>query len=166
MTLVTDDSAPPDAAPPSDSPDREPVRVLGLPVDRMADNQWRDVAALLRPAVEASAGRMTMDRLRDQLDDKNFQLWVAWRGKELIGAWISTLTVLCDGETKVCELLYCGGNNIQTWLDLGLDIVERWARSKGCGSITIVGRLGWGRITRHRGYEHFVTVLEKEIDHG
>ena len=126
---------------------------------------WEEAAKLLEPAVKRSGGRMTLDLMYRQLMARDTQLWAAFdQHGEMLGAWTSQINIYAG--QKVCELLYCGGRNIQSWLDSGLDITEAWACSKGCDSITIVGRTGWGRITEHRGYGHFATIIEKKLNHG
>ena len=107
-----------------------------------------------------------MEKLREQLEAKDQQLYIALDEFQIVvGAWTSHIAVLCDGS-KVLELLYCGGTNIQLWLDQGLNAMEDWAREEKCGSVTIVGRLGWGRLVKHRDYHHFATVIEKVLDYG
>lgn len=148
----------------STTPSAAKCRVFGVK-RKMLPFYWDEARALLRPAIDRSAGRMTEELLEQQLAARDVQLWVAEDEFDVvIGAWVSQICIYQGA--KVCELLYCGGSDIQLWLDEGLNTVEEWARFKGCGSITIVGRLGWGRMTRHRDYHHFATVIEKDLKNG
>jgi len=60
---------------------------------------------------------------------------------------------------------------IQAWLAAGdLDEllaigakVEIWGRDRGCTRAEIAGRPGWVRALRDKGYEHYTTVLTKEL---
>lgn len=138
--------------------------VCGIPATAL-NLYWHEAAALLRPAVGRSGGRMTLELMKAQLDARDVQLWAAFDAFNIMqGAWVSQINIYAGA--KVCELLYCGGRDIQSWLDSGLNATEAWARMHGCESITIAGRKGWGRITDHRGYRHFATIFERKLDDG
>ena len=62
---------------------------------------------------------------------------------------------------KVCRIWMAGGLLWELQGEM-LPAVEEWAKSKGCTSVEIIGRRGWGRVLE--GYRQPHTVLMKEIE--
>lgn len=132
--------------------------IQGIQPDQI-DEEWHEIGPILQRAIDRSRGRSNNDDVLKALRNAEMQLWVARDEFELLGVWVTRLVKYPD--TKVCEILFASGAAIQKWCDPGLNVIEEWARSCGCERVEIIGRQGWQRMTRHRGYRPIWTTLEK-----
>jgi hypothetical protein len=95
------------------------------------------------------------DELRDDLRLAKKQLWGVQDGR-VIGIAITRIT------GTVCEIYAAAGTQtMRGQIQQLYAEIERWAPTKGCSRIRIIGRRGWKRALK--GFEETGVVLEKEI---
>lgn len=90
---------------------------------------------------------LTLDEIKDGLEDQRFQMWITWDDK-IRGVCITEIFETTEG--LICCFVVAAGDRFRSLQHLG--VIERWARSKGCFACEIKGRRGWGRILD--GYEN------------
>ncbi len=74
-----------------------------------------------------------------------------------------------ENAVAVCHIRE--GKNLQCWLGAGdlegmlalADKIERWAKFSKLERLEVSGRSGWERVFKRKGYEHYVTVMTKDI---
>ena len=87
-------------------------------------------------------------------------LWIGTQGTDIVTA--CTTDVMQRPRCKVLVLTWCGGKDVDTWLEDGLATVERYAKDIGCSHLEIFGRKGWSRKL-NSSWKHGITVYRKEV---
>lgn len=119
-------------------------------------------AGTIRDMIDAgfAASDLPMpDDILDQLERGDRQLWVAVTHEARIVAAMLT-QILITRHGKTFNLMRCGGSELKEWLPL-LAQIEQYAKSVGCDSVLVTGRLGWRGVLRD--YKVVSVTLEKRI---
>lgn len=113
------------------------------------------------PHIESALAQGSDLTARDifaQLAQGNWQLWAMERDGRVIGAVVTHLAV--RPLRTVLQLLYVGGNNMDSWLS-HLGVIEAWGKAEGAARVEVVGRKGWRRVLRD--YRMTQVVLVKDL---
>lgn len=87
-------------------------------------------------------------------------LWLVWEDPVVLGA---AVTQISQAETsKYCMIVACGGECAMSWIPL-ISKIETYARNEGCELMRILGRKGWVRVLKDKGYAESRVVLEKRL---
>ena len=81
-------------------------------------------------------------------------LWLAYEDPTVYAA---AVTALVNG---VCEIVACGGEDLEKFLPLLKDL-EEFARAEKCRAMRIYGRKGWIRVLKN--YQLKAIVLERPL---
>lgn len=69
-----------------------------------------------------------------------------------------------NGELlQACNVIACGGSEMDTWLSEMVDVVTQVAKEQGCSIICWRGRPGWARKMRRFDFEAHYTVMSRRI---
>lgn len=108
-------------------------------------------------------GRSTVDNILHFLLNGQMQLWVVFSPKQqqIYGHVITEVK-----EYPRCKMLviqYCAGeeNHMQYCEDKMYDLLDRFAKDAGCVGIELIGRPGWGKHVKKRGYEVQSVMYQK-----
>ncbi len=117
---------------------------------------WPHVKLLIHRAIIRGGGDF-MQVKHDVLIGLDL-LWIAYDGKQIIAAAITSLGVL--GGKKTCTIVACGGVG---WKRFGhlIEGIENYAIGENCTAMRIYGRTGWQRLLKD--YDVLRVVLEKEL---
>lgn len=103
---------------------------------------WPHVEHLLKPAIDLSGGRYTVDTTRAAISRGQMQLWIAFEGTKIFAAMTSTVSVY-PAKTMLA-VVHCGGRMMGLWLQT-MSEIEEWAKAQGCAGVEITGRAGWAK---------------------
>jgi hypothetical protein len=120
---------------------------------------WPHVSHFIQMAIDQSSERYTTDDVLNLIEDKKAQLFI-FRGFELVAAWVTTIED--SGSSKWIRFMWAGGHGIGDWLHYSQS-VEQWAKSIGCTHSVVVGRPGWEKELKDKGYRKTSVILEKVI---
>lgn len=67
-----------------------------------------------------------------------------------------------DG-TRLLDVYFCWGGQVDDWIDLVNEAFERIARETGCDHIAFNGRAGWSRMAKRLGYEVNSMIFKKAV---
>lgn len=124
---------------------------------RTIHHVWDAVASrILRAVQRGRVGLFT--RVEQDVLRGDSLLWVAWDGKEIEGAGITSLDR--DEDGLVCTIVAWSASDMRRCLPL-LERIESYAKEEGCRAVRVYGRRGWARILRD--YMQPSIVLEKEL---
>lgn len=125
------------------------------PLDELARN-WSRIEPLLQRATQITGCYETIDVLR-----------LAMMGR--VGIWLAgDIDAVIVTEVKeyprrrVLEMMFCGGDNMASWLEEAIRTMDEHARQQGCSHIACIGRPGWERAWRGRRTGDVVMVRELE----
>ena len=119
------------------------------------DKYWHHVAPYI---ARGMTGLDTLEGVKTAIEQRQAQLWAVWEGQRCLAALVTKITDHDKG--RVCTIAHCGGIELCSWRE-HLNVLEAWAREKGCCRIDIVGRKGWERVLP--GFEQTGVVLEKKL---
>lgn len=120
---------------------------------------WPHVSHFIQMAIDESSERFTTDDILKLIEEKKAQLFI-FRGFELVAAWVTTIED--SGSSKWIRVMWAGGHGLDDWLHY-LTSVEQWGKSLGCTHSVIVGREGWKKKLKDKGYKQTSVILEKVI---
>lgn len=134
-----------------------PVKIFCIPREDILD-YWPRVWQWLDRAY-AKTDLPMPDTCRDDLMQGKKQLWVAWAPEQrLLCAVLTRLAEMRSGLQ--CEVIAAGGVEVERWI-FGISVIEEWARSEGCTSISVQGRPGWARLLQH--YRKTQVVMGRKL---
>jgi hypothetical protein len=123
------------------------------PLDELALNWWR-IEPLLRRATQITGCYEPIDVLQLAMAGRA-GIWLAGD----IDAVIVT-EVKAYPRRKVLEMMFCGGDNMASWLEEAIAVMDQHATKTGCSHIACIGRPGWERTWRGRRTGDVVMVRE------
>jgi hypothetical protein len=126
------------------------------------DTCWEKIEAFIAKAAEYTYGRYTVGNIYDLVMDGDYQLWVAYDGKDFKGAVVTN--IISYPQRKLLGMQFCGGEELSTWKDPMLDLLKRFARDSGCEGIESTGRPGWAKVFQNDGYKATWVTYELPIE--
>ena len=126
------------------------------------DTCWEKIEAFIAKAAEYTYGRYTVSNIHDLVMDGEYQLWIAYDGKDFKGAVVTN--IINYPQRKLLGMQFCGGEELSTWKDPMLDLLKRFARDSGCEGIESTGRPGWAKVFQNDGYKATWVTYELPLE--
>ena len=120
---------------------------------------WGEVYDLLKPAVDRSNGRWTMEHLFAAIYFRQQQLWVGYSKEHAINSVLTTQIVHYP-NSKMLALQFLGGTDFNDWSDDRLSVLLRFAKDCGCNGIEAVARFGFWPMLKKHGFERSYVTYE------
>ncbi|TQX87392.1 hypothetical protein EQW76_14900 [Rhizobium sp. rho-13.1] len=89
------------------------------------------------------------------LIDRQYLLWIGEKSAAV------THNVVWDNRL-VCQV-YLAAGDLDEILNVGINTIEEWAKSKGCEGFVLMGRTGWKRVLEARDFKFSSIVMFKEF---
>ncbi len=124
---------------------------------RFLRGNWRSIKKILQTALPYSGDTWTLESIYKDLKDEYCQLWVAINDKYEIQAVCVTKIVIYPTGKRL-SIVVVAGFNIQEWISY-FKAIERFAEDKGCDIIEFVGRPGWERMLKRKGFHKTHIVM-------
>ena len=117
------------------------------------------VGSDIRDALEHGNGEREVEDVIQELLRGDKQLWMKTINDDFV---LTVITQVYDTPRKrVCEITYLGGEEVMGFIG-DIKEIELWARENNCTDITVIGRKGWERALRDKGYSpRYVTIGKK-----
>jgi hypothetical protein len=100
----------------------------------------------------------TIEWLQAQIAQGRLHVWAI--GEDLI---VLTQIASLPNQSKVLEILWVQGRNVEKYIELGFDTFQRFAHFAGCKRIDIRGRPGWMRVLRRLPVEATETIMSVPV---
>lgn len=126
---------------------------------------WPHISEHMRRAAEYTGGRYLPDDVLSLVMDLDYLLWVAFDSSGQIKGAVVT-GVIEYPRRKCLHLMFCGGEDGDSWKMPMLTTLQRWAKETGCEGIEALGRFGWQKIFKREGYNVLGQVFELPVDLG
>jgi hypothetical protein len=114
---------------------------------------------LLKPAVEQSLGRFTLEDVYHLVVTQESHLWVVLDEDEIIATCTTTFTQYPRKRMLTGQFL--GGTRLMEWMGDLDEMLQRWGMDHGCAGIELTGRRGWVRALRDIGWNATFFITEK-----
>ena len=114
-------------------------------------------ATLLEPAVNRGYGSMVLADYRAWVLDGTMQLWR--------GPGYAAVTEVVNYPRSRVVIVHLAGGELDALVDADGEL-DKFARVVEATGIEIIGRRGWVRALRDRGYTEAAVHLYKEVGHG
>lgn len=131
---------------------------------------WIKILPLVRKLVARGGGRVTELSLMEECRTGQAQLWVCFdKETKEIPAFIAT-KIKQYPTKRLLSFEYIGGENLESWFDQAHNTICDWAKipeasgGPGCTGAEAIGRLGWQRVLRVRGWSNPYSIYEKMFD--
>ena len=124
---------------------------------RYARDVWSRVEPLLSRLDSEDTG-YTPEDILSAIERQEMQLWIAG---DFDAVGITFISV--KPQWKALHIFYVCGDNMDVWLNEGLDVFEAYARYNHCKYVTEQGRKGWTRALKHRGYSEALVTTRRKV---
>jgi len=126
------------------------------------DLYWPFVIEYISSALEHTDGEITLSEIHAAIANQTRQLWIIKHNSEYIAAIVTQIYSYDGSNLKIGEVTMAGGSQHDIW-DHFTDVVGEWFKEQGCKFIDIIGRPGWQRLYRDRGFRTAYVQLRKEL---
>ena len=119
-------------------------------MDYSLQNAWEIARPYIEPACEY--GEYSIEMIEKKIMSLEWQVWL---GKK--SAWVTE--IFTNDLGRCMTMPYCGGD-LEELIE-NYDRMEQFARDIGCVKLYLMGRPGWLRVFREKGFkeEHIIGKL-------
>ena len=135
-----------------------PTHIYGVSRAEIPQN-WGFVEGLVEEACNSS-GLYWPSEIYAELLAGSYQLWLAWN-KDGIRACMVT-TVEQSQRAKWVRGILCAGENPADWVP-HIEFIEAWAKAQGATYSHMMGRPGFEKWLRPKGYRRTHALMEKRL---
>lgn len=129
---------------------------------KMVGAIWPMVQGLIEQALKYSNKEMTLDSVFKKIEDSEMALIVVLENSKVMAALTVENNNFPSGK-KVLNITTAGGADMHMWLDQALEVCEGIAAQHGCDEIYVIGRSGWSKALKSKGFETIHTVMSKKV---
>lgn len=128
----------------------------------MVDIIWPGIKHMIQVAIDESNGEFTLEGIKDDLESKKLLAAVVTLDNKALACVVFDKRTFDSGK-KVINIMTAGGELLELWVDDVLRKAEQLAIQEQCDEVYIIGRKGWLRTLKGKGYNHVHTVVSKKI---
>ena len=124
-------------------PDRELV-CAGLDIQF-----WPQVEDAVEEALAHDMGRMTVQDIKEAIEDRKMQLWGIHDG---VLRAVAVTQIIDYPQLRCVRYVTLTGRDMESWLDILIETVTDWGAEQGAHATELVGRKGWEKVLSKRGF--------------
>lgn len=122
---------------------------------------WPQIRDYIRPAVDRSGGRWTMEHILSGLILGQQGLWVVYDQDKIVGAL--TTEVVTYPAKRMLAIHFLGGENMNEWYWTMSDAMIAHAKQRGCSGIETTARAGFWKWFKDDGFKRSSVFYEREV---
>ena len=130
--------------------------ITPIPVNKL-DSVWHTVSPLLAKALEYN-NELDLNDVLDGILREEYLLMVAVEAAGIKAAFV--LEMVEKPLKRICNIMLCGGTDMDSWLTDYLDQVYVIAEAQGADSVYVMGRPGWKKILASHGFKQIGSIYE------
>jgi hypothetical protein len=140
---------------------------MNLDISLVPNGKVSETVGALYPYLKESEswtrGRSTVDDIVRFIINGQMQLWVIFSPEEQKAYGHVITEVKQYPQCKMLIIQYCAGehNHMQFVEDKMYDVLDDFAKNTQCAGIELIGRPGWGKHVKKRGYEVQSVMYQK-----
>lgn len=119
------------------------------------------VQEYIKSALEHTDGEISFENVLSGIANQERQLWVIKYDGQYIAALVTQIYSY-PTNVKIGEITIAGGKDHALW-DHFVDVVGKWFKEQKCDFIDIIGRPGWQRLYKKRGFKTAYVNLRKPL---
>lgn len=123
---------------------------------------WPLVEGYLEKAIHHSNGELSIEGVLQQLIDEQMLLLVVYKDSSIIAAFVVEKRTFMTGKS-VINILVLGGSDMDSWVSQAIDVVERLGVEQNCSEIYGIGRVGWAKFMKKKGFRPVHHTVKKII---
>lgn len=129
----------------------------------VVDTFWDKALPLFSKAFKYASVKIDPEDVRQDVAVGNQTLWVVFEDTpdNMIGAFTIRVKSYPAGLALCGEHL--GGERLDEWADNLFGVMEEYARDLGIKNLELIGRRGWEKILKPKGWKADLVIFEKEI---
>jgi len=131
-----------------------------VPYDYVAD-VVPQVLPYIKVSEEWTRGRSTATDLLSFIFSGRMQLWVALDDQKIYGHLISEVKQYRQCKMFVVQHCAMEPHTFELVEDQVFDLCIRYAKDAGCAGVEFVGRPGWSKMMRKRGFDVQSVMFQK-----
>jgi|TARA_R110000824_G_scaffold185661_1_gene366640 hypothetical protein len=123
---------------------------------------WDDCEKYLKKSASRSGNRIRVEDIFYDCLNNRCHLWIIFdKGNlDISGVLITMFNNYPTGK-KMLNLEHTSGNNMQNWVEIGLDVITKFAKETECDGIEGMGRHGqWNWVKNRKGWKKPATFYE------
>jgi hypothetical protein len=138
------------------------IQISVVPTN-LVDDYWDIALPLFSKSFEYTSTKVLPEDVYSDIMKGNQTLWIVFEEEtfHVIGAFTIRVKNYPGGNALSGEHL--GGERLSEWADLLFDTMERYARDLGIKNLELIGRRGWEKILKPKGWIANLVIFEKEI---
>jgi hypothetical protein len=138
------------------------IKISAVPPEMVAD-YWDVAFQLFSKSFEYSALKISPEDVYEDVMRGNQSLWLVFEDEPflVIGAFTIRVKSYPAGHALAGEHL--GGERLSEWADQLFQIMEQYARDLNISHLELIGRRGWEKILKPKGWKANLVIFEKEI---
>jgi len=145
------------------SSDNSLLKATILPVQPEDVDHYAPYAVkFIQQALEQTDGETSLESILSDIGTQERQLWIVKDHDRYIAALVTQIYSHNHTNYKIGEITIAGGEDHHLW-DHFVDLVGDWFKSQGCISMDIVGRQGWHRLYKNRGFKIKYQILRRHL---
>ncbi len=137
------------------------TRQLLLVEPDFVDTVWSNAVLLLEGGRKYWQEYTTLESIYCLLKSGKIQLWLMNDEVEFILAMLTEINI--HPKFKELHLMWIGGEDLESGMELFSDYVELWAHRQGASRVRVTGRKAWTRKLLKSGYGIESYTMSKDI---
>lgn len=128
-------------------------------INPVEPGRTRELAPLLQPALDANDGAMTLDDVEALAQQDLLRLFEATVNDNRLAAFAIEL-IKWPRKTGI-RVVLAGGEQMHLWIDEWITFLDALKAQVGADWIEMVGRQGWQRVLKDKGYTAHITFRRR-----
>lgn len=132
----------------------------GLKPEQVSDD-WGRLKPFVEKGLARSRGEYTAEDVLIKIAHREMQLWAVFHDEGLQAIVITE--ILYFPNLKTANLFLAAGQGMAHWGKYLEEVIEPWAKSRGCVELSGFCRAGMAKTLEKRGWTPAYTVMRKAI---
>lgn len=124
---------------------------------------WPSVEHLVQSAVDHSNGELSTSGIKKRIISKDMILIVIYAEDHSVIAVATLEKRNFEDNKSVLLITTTGGKRMSDWISDALDVADSIAKEHGCDELYVVGRKGWNKVLKAKGFGVIHSVLSRKV---
>ena len=126
---------------------------------------WDDAERYLRKSCKRSGGRTTTQDIFYQCLNNESSIWIVFDtgNMHIVGCMITQIVTYPSGK-RMLNVDHVSGSKMDSWIDRGLEVLEKWAKDNECNGMEGVGRKGFWHWVKSRKWKKTAILVEYNFE--